>query len=80
MNIKNYLKNSLLSKKIYLRHNIGVNKIPALCDLGASVSSILKSLFDRLNLGSFKLAELKLHLVDSTYKQAVSIRKHCCKH
>jgi hypothetical protein len=35
-----------------------------------------KSLFDKLNLGSFKLTELKLHLADSTYKQAVDIKEN----
>jgi hypothetical protein len=59
-----------------IRINIGVNEIAALCDLGASVSTIPKSLFDRLNLGSFKLTELKLHLADSTYKQAVGIKEN----
>jgi hypothetical protein len=58
-----------------IRINIGVNEIVALCDLGASVSTIPKSLFDRLNLGSFKLTELELHLADSTYKQAVGIKE-----
>src|SRR3954469_22238756 len=54
---------------------IGTNKIAALCDLGASISTILKSLFNKLNLGSFEITELKLHLADSTYKQAVGIKK-----
>jgi hypothetical protein len=54
-----------------------VNEIVALCDLGASVSTILKSLFQRLNLGSFEVTELKLYLTDSTYKQVVGIKhKH----
>jgi hypothetical protein len=56
--------------------NIGVNEIDALCDLGASVSTIPKSLIDRLNLGSFKLTKLKLQLADSTYKQAVGIKEN----
>jgi hypothetical protein len=55
---------------------IGVNEIAALCDLGASVSTIPKILVDRLYLGSFKLTELKLHLVDSTYKQAIDIKEN----
>jgi hypothetical protein len=63
-----------------IRINIGVNEIATLCDLGASVSTIPKSSFDRLNLGSFKLTELKLHLADSNYKQVVGIkRKYCYK-
>jgi hypothetical protein len=48
-----------------IKINIGVNEIVALCDLGTSVSTIPKSLFDQLNLGSFKLIELKIHLADS---------------
>jgi hypothetical protein len=35
-----------------------------------------KSLFDKLNLGSFKLTELKLHLADSTYNQAIDIKEN----
>jgi hypothetical protein len=59
-----------------IRINIGANEIAALCDLGASVSTIPKSLFDKLNLGSFKLTKLKLHLADSTYKQAIGIKEN----
>jgi hypothetical protein len=59
-----------------IRINIGANEIAALCDLGASVSTIPKSLFDKQNLGSFKLTELKLHLADSTYKKAVGIKEN----
>jgi hypothetical protein len=59
-----------------IRINIGVNEISTLCDLGASVSTIPKSLFDRINLGSFKLTELKLHLADSTYKHAIGIKEN----
>ena len=36
-----------------IKINIGTNEIAALCDLGASVSTIPKSLFNMLNLGSF---------------------------
>jgi hypothetical protein len=35
--------------------SIGVNEIAALCDLGASVSTIPKCLLQRLNLGSFEI-------------------------
>ena len=56
---------------------VGVNEIAALCDLGASVSTIPKSLYERLNLGAFKLTELKLHLADSTFKQALGIKEKC---
>ncbi|MBI0385488.1 retroviral-like aspartic protease, partial [Streptomyces albiflaviniger] len=56
--------------------NVGVNEIAALCDLGESVSTIPKSLFDRLNLGSFTATKLKLHLADSTFKQVVGIKEN----
>jgi hypothetical protein len=59
-----------------IRINIEVNEIAALCDIGASVSTIPKSLFDRLNLCSFKVTKLKLHLADSTYKKVVGIREN----
>ena len=38
-----------------IRIHIGLNEIVVLCDLGASVSRIPKSLFDKLNLEDFKL-------------------------
>ena len=59
-----------------IKINVGTNEIAALCDLGASVSTIPKSLFDKLNLGTFEITELKLHLADSTYKQAVGIKEN----
>jgi len=59
-----------------IKTKIGINEIVALCDLGASVSTIPKSLFDKLNLGSFNLTELKLHLPDSTFKQVVGIKEN----
>ena len=59
-----------------IKIKIGTNEIAALCDLGASVSTIPKSLFNKLNLGSFEITELKLHLADSTYKQAVGIKEN----
>ena len=59
-----------------IKIKIGINEIAALCDLGASVSTIPKSLFNKLNLGSFEIIELKLHLADSTYKQAVGIKEN----
>jgi hypothetical protein len=73
------LSEKLPANKVYIfeptiRINIGVNEVDALCDLGASVSTIPKSLFYRLNLGSFKKTELKLHLADSTYKKVVGIK------
>lgn len=36
-----------------IKKNIGMNEITALCDLGASVSTIPKSLYDRLNLSPY---------------------------
>src|SRR3954466_1628953 len=59
-----------------IKIKIGTNDIAALCDLGASVSTIPKSLFNKLSLGSFEITELKLHLADSTYKQAVGIKEN----
>ena len=59
-----------------IKIKIGTNEIAALCDLGASVCTIPKSLFDRLNLGTFNMTELKLHLADSTYKQADGIKEN----
>src|SRR4051812_27622325 len=59
-----------------IKIKISANEIAALCDLGASVSTILESLLDRLNLGTFNMIELKLHLADSTYKQASAIEEN----
>ena len=41
-----------------------------------SASTIPMSLFDKLNLGSYNITELKLHLADSTFKQAVGIKEN----
>ena len=41
----------------------------ALCDLGASVSTIPKSLCDVLGLADIEECSLNLHLVDSTIKK-----------
>jgi hypothetical protein len=58
-----------------IKIKIGANEIVVLCDPSASVSVILKtSSFDRLNLGYLMVTELKLHLADSTFKQAVGIK------
>lgn len=59
-----------------IKIKIGTNEIAALCDLSASVSTIPKSLFDRFNLGTFNMTKLKLHLADSTYKQATGIKEN----
>ena len=40
-----------------------------MCDLGASVSTIPKSLCDVLGLTDLELCSLNLHLVDSTIKK-----------
>jgi uncharacterized UPF0146 family protein len=54
--------------------HIGVHEITALCDLGASVLTIPKNLLDKLTLWPLKTTELRLHIADSTYKQAVGIK------
>uniref|UniRef100_A0ACD5ULE6 Uncharacterized protein n=1 Tax=Avena sativa TaxID=4498 RepID=A0ACD5ULE6_AVESA len=59
-----------------IKIKIETNEIAALYDLGASVSTIPKSLLKKLNLDSFEITELKLHLTDSTYKQAVGINEN----
>ena len=41
-----------------IKIHLGVNEITALCDLGASVSTIPKTLFDKLNLGDYNITEL----------------------
>ena len=41
----------------------------ALCDLGASVSMILKTLCDVIGLCEFDYCSLNLHLADSTIKK-----------
>jgi hypothetical protein len=48
--------------------------VAALCDLGASISTIPKTLFDKLGMGPFRTTELRLHLADSTYRQVVGIK------
>ena len=63
-----------------IRITLGENEITALCDLGASVSTIPKSLYERLNLGIFNLTELKLHLADSTFKQVVGVKENVVVH
>ena len=50
------------------------NEVAALCDLGASVSTIPETLFDKLGMVLFRTTEIRLHLVDSTYRQAVGIK------
>jgi hypothetical protein len=59
-----------------IKIKIGANEIVVLCDPSASVSVILKTSFDRLNLGYLMVTELKLHLADSTFKQAVGIKEN----
>jgi hypothetical protein len=48
--------------------------VAALCNLGAWVSTIPKILFDKLGMGPFKSIVLRLHLADSTYRQAIEIK------
>ena len=51
--------------------NININKYEcnALCDLGASVSTIPKTLCDVLSLTNIEECSLNLHLVDSNIKK-----------
>ena len=51
-----------------------MNKFNALCDLGASVSTIPKSVYDSLNLGPFVTTEIKLNMANSTFTQVVGIK------
>lgn len=55
---------------------IGMNKFNALGDLGASVSCIPRTLYDKLNLGPFVISEIKLNTADSTYKQVVGVKEN----
>jgi hypothetical protein len=48
--------------------------LAALCDLGASISTIPNTLFDKLGMEPFRTTELRLQLADSTYRQAVEIK------
>ena len=75
------LANKLLAKlddifEPTIKIKLGVNEITTLCDIGASVSTISKSLFDKLNLEPFVTTELRLHLANSTYKQVVGIKEN----
>jgi hypothetical protein len=45
--------------------------VVVLCDLGASVSTIPDTLFDKLGMGP---TELRLHLADSTDRQVVGMK------
>jgi hypothetical protein len=53
---------------------IGLNKFNALCHLGASVSTIPKSIYDSLNLGPYATTEIRLNMANSTFSQAVGIK------
>jgi hypothetical protein len=57
-----------------IKIHIGTNEVDALHDLSASVSTISKSIFDKLGMGPFKTTELRLHLADSTYRHVVGIK------
>jgi hypothetical protein len=46
---------------------IGLNKFNALCDLGASVSTIPKSVYDSLSLGPYVTTEIRLNMANSTF-------------
>uniref|UniRef100_M8BI00 Uncharacterized protein n=1 Tax=Aegilops tauschii TaxID=37682 RepID=M8BI00_AEGTA len=53
---------------------IGLNKFSALCDLGASVSTIPKSVYDSINLGPYANIEIILNMPNSTFTQVVGIQ------
>ena len=55
----------------------------ALCDLGASVSTIPKTLCDLLGFRDFDDCSLNLHLADSTIKKPmgrINDVSYCCKY
>lgn len=62
--------------KPIIKIGIGMNQINTLCDLGISVSTIPKSLYDKLNLGPYVVCELRLTLAGSTFKQAAGIKQN----
>lgn len=51
---------------------IGSHYFSALCDLGASVSIVLKSLYMRLN----HIWPMKLNMANSSYRKAVGIKEN----
>uniref|UniRef100_A0A8R7QMN2 Aspartic peptidase DDI1-type domain-containing protein n=1 Tax=Triticum urartu TaxID=4572 RepID=A0A8R7QMN2_TRIUA len=53
---------------------IELNKFSALCDLGESVSTIPKSVYDRLNLGPYASTEIIFNMANSTFTRAVGIK------
>jgi hypothetical protein len=53
---------------------IGLNKFNALCDLGASVSTIPKSVYESLNLGPYANTEIIFNMANSTFTQVVGIK------
>lgn len=59
-----------------IKIGIGMNPKNVLYDLGASVSTIPNLLYNRLNLAPYIASELRLHLADSTFKQAVGINEN----
>jgi hypothetical protein len=75
------LSEKLLAKlddifQLTIKIKLGTSEIAALCGLGASVSTIPKTLFDRLDLGSFMLTKRKLHLADFTMNQVFVIKEN----
>ena len=64
-----------IPRKIYdeseptIKMKIKDHEFYALCDLGASVSTIPKTLCDLLDFRNFDDCSLNLHLVDSTIKK-----------
>uniref|UniRef100_A0A8R7VAG5 Aspartic peptidase DDI1-type domain-containing protein n=1 Tax=Triticum urartu TaxID=4572 RepID=A0A8R7VAG5_TRIUA len=53
---------------------IRLNKFSVLCDLGASVSTIPKYVYDSLNLGPYATSEIILNMANSTFTQVAGIK------
>ena len=77
-----------ITRKIYdeweptIKIKIKDHECYAFCDLGASVSTILKTLGDILGFHDLDDCSLNLHLPDSTIKKPmgrINECSHCCK-
>ena len=51
-----------------------MNKFNALCDLGASVSTIPMPVYESINLGPYATTEIILNTANSTFTQEVGIK------
>ena len=58
----------MMSGNLLLKLKLNIFEFHALCDLGASVSTIPKTLCDLLDFRDFDDCSLNLHLADSTIK------------